>query len=139
MPRKSSRKAKPQASGDAGARPPKNLPSDPAKAEKKRAKQLAKLEARLVDAHAVRDQLDALVRAFEEEIAALRGTPDVAAAAVPKAAVTRKPRAARPAAAPVTRRVAKPAAKPATKPAGSPPAGSPTRRPRRTPPPARGS
>ena len=65
MAKKSSPKAKPEPAG----------PPDAAKAEKKRVKQVKKLEMRLADARAVRTQVDALVRAMEERLGELRGGP----------------------------------------------------------------
>jgi hypothetical protein len=80
MARKSSSKAKPAPTPE----------DEAAKAQKKRVKRLAKLEARLADAHAVRAQLDAIVRVLEDSIATLRGTPTASAA--PTSAPAAKPR-----------------------------------------------
>jgi hypothetical protein len=89
MARKSSSKAKPAPTPE----------DEAAKAQKKRVKRLAKLEARLADAHAVRAQLDAIVRVLEDSIATLRGTPaaPAAPAAAPAAKPVRRPRPRRPA------------------------------------------
>jgi hypothetical protein len=101
--------------------------------EKKRQKRLSKLETRLADARAVRAQIDALVRAIEERLGELRGTPKAAAAAA-------KPTAAKAAGAATRARTTRAAPGTATTRRRSPRnVTAATRRPRRTPPPAPGS